>query len=317
MKVLIFIRIYSLIFLTITPFSYLQATSTGAISNPVITQKSNTAKTVQEIPSQLNSQLDIQQSYLIFISAKLELIEKNILKISQKSEFSPYMTSLISLIGIAITAWLGWRGQKNLIQHQRDLNASAERSEIDNAYMDWQFKQISEFYGPLRALLGQSNAMYRLMNHVLIAAKPQLFRLVEKAGADFDDREFQIFKNDEWIRFRTINHLDDVYDKNFGVEPYFNDVVNVGAQIAELIKNKAGYLRAEDTSLVTVIGNYLAHFSVLHRLYETRTNGGEINSIRLHQDAVFPTSMHTLVNDGFKNINAEIMLWRNKDRTTQ
>jgi hypothetical protein len=127
---------------------------------------------------------------LVSATAKLSSLEGVISKSGERADRAAERSFWIALaaIGASLLA------QLLLMWHQRVMNRDQAQAEVSNAYVEWQLKQLSELYGPLRALLGQSNAMYRQMNRALAAARPDVFRMIKVKGADFDDEEFQICK---------------------------------------------------------------------------------------------------------------------------
>lgn len=242
---------------------------------------------------------------------RLSNLESSIAKASERADAASIRSSWLAFLTVVFSFAFGLVGQYFLIRHQRRLNREQERAKVSSSYIEWQLKQLSELYGPLRALLGQSIAIYRQMNMVLIAADGKKFRLEPKPGADFDDAEFQIFLDGKWERFRTVEHLPVVYKQNYGVEPYFDDVVKAGAAIAEMIRKSAGYVRQEDKELIKVMGTYLAHYGVLCRLHERAVEGEKVKPTAADTKASFPHVIHELVDNGFNAINTQIMDWKN------
>lgn len=247
-----------------------------------------------------------------FTVARIDSLEKTIAKTSERTNWINERAPLYALATVLISGLISIGAQVLLMRHQRNINREQAKSEVSNSYVEWQLKQLSEFYGPLRALLGQSNSMYRQMNKVLAAADPNQFRFQSAQGKDFDNKEFQIYKDGEWTRFRTVKHLSEVYNKNYGVEPYFDDVVNVGSRMASLIRDKAGYARPEDKKLIDVMGEYLAHFQVLSRLHDRAKNSTQVSVAKADEEATFPIDIQKLVNDGFESINHQVMTWRSQ-----
>jgi len=250
--------------------------------------------------------------------AKMASTEISIAKSSAQADQTALRSSWFSLAtvlgGTALGAVASLGAQVVLMRHQRSISLADAEAKIANSYVEWQLKQLSELYGPLRALLGQSNVLYRQMNQALVAADPNRFRLV--SGDDFDKKEFEIFLAGEWVRFRTVKHLDEVYGKGYGVEPYFNDVVEVGERMANVIREKAGYARPDDIELVQVMGQYLAHYFVLKRLLDKMKAGEKLHSNAADEQATFPINIQMQVNDGFNNINREVMNWRRTKAVT-
>lgn len=251
------------------------------------------------------------RSDLVASVTRLNNLEGSIGKASDRAESASIRSSWFALATVLVSIFASLVGQYLLIRHQRRLNRDQVRAKVSNSYIEWQLKQLSELYGPLRALLGQSIAIYRQMNMVLIAADEKKFRLEPKPGADFDDDEFQIFLNGKWERFRTVEHLPLVYKQKYGVEPYFDDVVKAGAAIADMIRKSAGYVRQEDRALIKVMGTYLAHYGVLCRLHQRAEKGEEVRPTAADIKASFPVVIHDLVDDGFNAINDQIKDWKN------
>lgn len=249
---------------------------------------------------------------LVRATERLSAVEAAVAKAADRADQVALRTSWFSLgtvLGTAfLTAALSLLAQWLLMRHQRKLNAQDAGAQVANAYVEWQLKQLSELYGPLRALLGQSNEIYRQMNRALIAKESTRFRLIE--GDDFDKQEFQIRIDQDWTRFRTVQHLNEVYNKQFGVEPYFDDVIQVGKRMATLISNKAGYARSEDSELISEMGKYLGHYNVLKRMHKIAKTSVQVAINAADRDATFPNKIQHLVNEGFTAINGQVMDWR-------
>lgn len=245
-------------------------------------------------------------------ASKLVSVEAAIAKSTDKADQVARRTSRYSLYTVICTALLtatfSLLAQLLLMRHQRQINRTDSEAKVANSYIEWQLKQLAELYGPVRALLGQSNVLYRQMNRALVSANPQVFRI--EPGCDFDGNEFQICIDGEWTRFRTVKHLSEVYNKGYGVEPYFDDVVDVGARLADVIREKAGFASQEDNELIKVMGEYLGHYLVLKRLHERAKEGKQVHANSADELAVFPADLQTLVDNGFRSINTHIMTWR-------
>jgi hypothetical protein len=244
------------------------------------------------------------------VNGRLSAIEVSINRSDERAAEDRKLTRWVALATVVVSAFFSLAAQWLLMVHQRSLNREQAQAEVSNSYVEWQLKQLSKLYGPLRALLGQSNAMYRQMNRVLAAAEPNMFRLRTEEGVDFDNEVFEILVDGYWCRFRTVKHLVDVYNRGYGVEPYFDDVVKVGARIADLIRDKAGYAQPSDQQLIDVMGSYLAHYAVLSRLHQQAKDGGSPKPNKADEQATFPIAIQKLVNDGFTTLNMEVMDWK-------
>lgn len=255
------------------------------------------------------SRLEAIRSELTLAVSRMGLAEGAIAKLAIKIDQTAMRSPWWVAFGAALmTAFLALLGQHFLIRHQRKMSSNAAQNDVAKSYVDWQLKQLAELYGPLRALLGQSNEIYRVMNKALVSADSKRFRLID--GDDFDKKIFQINVDGEWMRFRTVQHLTEVYHKGYGVEPYFDNVIAVGGRMADLIGEKAGYVRAEDTDLLTYLSQYLAHYLVLSRLHEQAKRGETIVINDADRAATFPNLIQGLVICGYKEINELVMKWR-------
>lgn len=137
-------------------------------------------------------------------------------------------------------------------QQERELAAKQAKLQIGGEVVEWQLKQLSLLYGPMRALLGQSLGLYRQMNQALAQADSGRFKFADVAP-DVDGQVFQIqTAPGTWERFRTVMHVSEVYGRGFGVETYFDEIVSIGGRIEKIIQEHAGYARHEQKDLMNV-----------------------------------------------------------------
>jgi hypothetical protein len=166
--------------------------------------------------------------------------------------------------------------------------------------------------------------------HPIATADGERFRFFQDKDAKGQNAEFgevfQIHISGEWMRFRTVLHIDQVYGKGFGVETYFDEIVSIGERIVKIIEQHAGYARPEEEQLMAVFAKYLAHQAVLKHLLEREktdlasSQSPRRNLIRAapHQQfkvdlsAVFPVELHDLISQGFDAISKDIEKWRAK-----
>lgn len=269
------------------------------------------ATKIAQINAKLTT-LDKLQEDLKLALLRIASLEESIQKASEKTDNMTKRNAWFALATVIAAGLISFVLQLLLLRHQQKIYREQAKSEVSNSYVEWQLKQLSGFYGPLRALLEQSNAMYRQMNRALVSANPDLFRMQSAHGKDFDNAEFQIKKDGDWTRFRTVKHLGDVYYRGYGIEPYFDDVVDVGSRMATLIRNKAGFARQEDKALIEVMGTYLAHYAVLSRLHKKAREGALVSTNMADDEAAFPVHIQNLVNNGYQAINDQIIQWRSR-----
>ncbi len=217
-------------------------------------------------------------------------------------------------------------------KQERELAEKQAKLQIGNAVVEWQLKQLYLLYGPVRALLGQSFGLYRQMNAVLGNADSNRFRFIKVTNARGQNaehgEEFQIrTPPQDWERFRTVMHIDQVYGLGFGVETYFDEIVSIGGRIVTIIEQNAGYARPDEEQLMTVFAKYLAHFAVLKHLQglakarletarsQVKDSEKPLDSegqLRVDVSAVFPVELHELIDQGFKAITKDIEQWRGR-----
>lgn len=243
----------------------------------------------------------------------METLEKAVQEAGEKSKVAADRAPWFALGTVLLSGLSALMAQVLLMRHQRRQSADQAREEISNSFAQWQLKQLCELYGPMRALLGQSNVLYRQMNDLVIKnAPPGRFRFAEQSAGDFDGKVFEIAIDGEWKRFRTVKHLDQVYGRGFGVEPLFDAVAQVADRIAALIEERAGYVRQEDKGLIEVMGKYLAHYVTLREVHK-RAKEPEPDAGRyVNDDATFPTEIQDMVDKGFRELNGELAGWKSK-----
>jgi hypothetical protein len=277
------------------------------------------------------------------IGSRLDAIDAVVAKLADETSKVDYTPALLafsaSLIGVIVGALVALLTQRKLLAHQerlsdvgaknaKELAADRAKLEIGNSIVQWQLKQLSELYGPLHALFRQSHALYRHMNTVLVKMEPDRFRFREEPRTErFDEQAFEINLEGEWVRFRTVLHMQEAYGRGYGVDDYFDGIVAIGARIVRVIEEKAGYVRPEQAELVSLFGKYLAHYSVLERLNAhskkergLRESGGIASQIgdtirpimRADASAVFPAEIQGFVDSGFRAISDELDAWRIK-----
>ena len=282
---------------------------------------------------------------------QLDRIEKAIADLKRSSVFlnvtPAAIAALAGLCGVLLGGILNERLQsKRLAQETSITNSKADQEkqlaadkarqehelserqaqlQIGHAVVEWELKQLSLLYGPVRALLGQSFGLYRQMNKVLEATDGSTFRFVRVEGNP-DAQQFQMKTLEgTWERFRTVMHISQVYGQGFGVETYFDEIVAIGDRIVKIIEQQAGYARPEEKELMAVFAKYLAHFAVLKHVHEeAKQKVGEISkgatiatisrkpSMKVDLSAVFPEELHGLIDEGFDALTKDIEDWRRK-----
>lgn len=302
----------------------------------------STGAPVPSLPSTVAPVPPLPSKDWLDIAVRLAGIEKAVEKKDTSSSWNVLITAIAGLLGVFVGGVLNARIQNKALANTKriaddaaanakllaDAKAAQDRElaeshaslEIGGSLVARGLEQLSELYGPLHALFGQSNALYRQMNEVLCELDGKRFQL--KEGADFDKREFEILMDGKWVRFRTVLHLGEVYGRRFGIEDYFDEIVAIGERIQKIIAEKAGFARPDDSDLLIVFGRYLAHFAILKRLHsELRAPLEPGHSMKerttsvpmkVQESAVFPHEIQDMVKNGFEAISKDLMEWRRR-----
>jgi len=265
------------------------------------------------------------------IAKRLDAIDAKLAEPKAKPpDYVPaFITFASGLIGAVLGAFIALMTQRRALaaqtqltersaDHAKQLADAKSKLEIRNSFAQWQLKQLSDLYGPLHALLRQSNALYRLMNEALEKSAGAKFRIVQgEPNDDFDGKVFQIHINGDWERFRTVMHIGQVYGEGYGIEAYFDELVAIGGRMARVIEEKAGFTRDDQKALIPLFGRYLAHYQVLLHLQrlakariEAKAKGEKVADMTVDSAAVFPQEIQRIVFDGYERLVDELNDWR-------
>lgn len=262
------------------------------------------------------------------VDTHLSKIEGNTNDLKESGWAKTAMPAIISAISLLAGLWIGnyftGKLQKERLAQEATLAREDAKLEIGSAVIDWELKQLSLLYGPMRALLGQSMALYRQMNTVLSESQKETFRFVPSASSP-DGRMLEMqTSTGKWERFRTVLHLSKIYGHGLGIDSYFDEIVSIGRRMVKIIEEQAGYARSEESELMTVFAKYLAHFAVLKHIHQeaqkardgatpedgVATQGPEQPAMTVDLSAVFPEEIHKLINQGFEALTSGVREWR-------
>lgn len=254
--------------------------------------------------------------------SRLDSIDAKLTQWADKDKNKPtdYTPAWIGLVGTVVGGAITLITQLILANRaaKKDLAAAAARAKLDtaSAVIQWQLKQLSELYGPLQALLRESQTLYQQMRTVLVNQDRTRFRPLQASQDSLRaDHGFEIHRQGKWISFRSVLHLDHIYGKGYGIDLYMDSIVSCGECMVKLIQGKAGYLRPDQAELGYVFGQYLAHFSVLKSMHAYCASSGSMardpNSRPITTDAAaFPGKFDQLVSAGFTQIVEDLSQWQ-------
>src|SRR5262249_30148832 len=148
--------------------------------------------------------------------------------------WSDLLTGAVALIGVLVGGGINLVIAREAAKKELELAESRAKLEIASALVGWQLKQLAELYGPLHTLLQQSNTLYRDMNNVLAERASGKFKFEPTGDSKYlDGKLFMINIGGKWVQFRTILHLEQVYNQGYGVESYFDAMLSIGDQIVK------------------------------------------------------------------------------------
>jgi hypothetical protein len=272
----------------------------GQPTTPPTATAPQPAATVSQAPVQVVPTADLATKREV--DALRDSVAKMTAAVDKLAEKGPgLVTPIFGFLGVLVGGLVTWAIAKSKEKADRHIAEDKAKLDVAKSIVDWQLKQLSELYGPLRTLFAQSNAVYRTMNVVLQNEDPGMFKLLEpndlaseefkqfQPEADDDGRLFVIRRTagGEWERFRTVLYIDEVYGKTYQVELYFDTIVDISHRIVTVIEKKAGLALSDESGATTTsssrggnakledtlkykFGQYLAHATVLQSIHANR-----------------------------------------------
>lgn len=227
----------------------------------------------------------------------------------------------IGLLGVFVGGLLGWLQQgrqlklsmqlqqQQLRENERIGRAKAGHDSLSKV-VDYQTQQVNEFYSPLRLMLRRSSGVRRQLTDQLHAKDPGRYVYVDEL--DGRSHLFVVGANGERARFRLIEHMHELAARHAELMPLVREIVGIGVTMATLIDAKGGMALNSDR-LTTLLGRYLAHFSILRDVAEKADKNPNLLAT-LRYNVAYPVELDAALDEDMKAITDEIDAWKRLSR---
>lgn len=205
----------------------------------------------------------------------------------------PATAAIVGALSASLAAFLL---QRSRLRFDRESAFHKAGVEAISAIKSFRSRQLNEFYTPLQALLKQSHVLRDELYRRLKAAPPPgisiEMRPDEKAFSGWS--LYIKFPNEDFKPFRLIDEMDFIQQQCPHLVSNVVAIVSVNEHIANLLLNKIGLVRTENTELSGVLGQFLAHKSILEEVVSAPRHGRP-EVAPLGYTTAFPRSLNSLV----------------------
>ncbi|MGO1000121.1 hypothetical protein [Lysobacter sp. CA196] len=171
-------------------------------------------------------------------------------------------------------------------------------------------RQLNEFYAPLQALLKQSHVLRDELYQRLRAAPPP------GVGLEMRDEEKAFSGSSLYIQhpgmdfkpFRLIDEMSFIQKQCPHLVPNVAAIVAVNDHVAKLLLDKIGLVRPESSELSGVLGQFLAHKSILDEIVGAASQAGS-KATPLGYTTAFPRNLNALVAADCEWLRSDLALW--------
>jgi hypothetical protein len=226
--------------------------------------------------------------------------------------------ALIGLLGVLVG------GVLSTLQQQRQIALNIELQKLQlkegerighakagfeslSKVVDYQSRQINEFYYPLRLMLRRSSGVRRQLCDQLSTKAPK--RFVFNNEADGRTHLFVVEADGKKKRFRLIEHMNELATSHAEFLPLVKEIVNIGSEMSALIHNKGGMTIAGSESLTVLLGIYLAHFSILRDVANKAEKSPAVLAT-LKYNVAYPVELDAVLDVDIALLTAEIEKWK-------
>lgn len=237
------------------------------------------------------------------VDAKLEKLTSKLDENSIKPYIPLYAALAISLIGALVTIFT----QSRLFTHNAESQNKKSGYDAKSKLLEYRYKQINDFYGPLLVLIKQSYNLSRQLYELLIADNSQIYYYLKDPQKNNRPSLYTRQSDPNGAPFRLISSLPYLRKNHANCLPYVKLILDTGSRIAKLIEDKSGFADPSNEPLMLCFAEYLSHRLALNDAYE-QTLLPEENHARLH-NAVYPRNLEELVRGDYEKIVAEISEW--------
>ena len=204
----------------------------------------------------------------------------------------------VALIGVLAQYWTAKHQDQSAIAVAERATQLARREAIfrhSDKLLEFNLKQMEQFYAPMFAMLGQSEGLYNKMRHQLVQDEPGRYRWAP--DSDPKDGKLQVLDKDgTWNGFRLLDQFPAVR-KNGRALALADRVLEIGKAITHTITQHAG-LASED--LLDLLGRYLAHYAILSAVrQEDRIEPYPAGS---HEMGYYPRELDAKIEAGYREV---------------
>jgi hypothetical protein len=228
------------------------------------------------------------------------------------------LPAIVGFIGILIGGLWSSVQQRRQLQHSLDLQKMQlkENERIGRAkagyeslskVVDYQSRQVNEFYSPLRLMLRRSSGVRKQLCDQLHARAPDRFRFVK--GGDGREHLFVFELNGSNARFRLIAHMHELATQHTELLPLVQEIVNIGESMSELIHNKGGMAIANSDALTDLLGLYLAHFSILRDVSKKANETPEVLA-QIKYNVAYPVELDLALDEDMEALMGKLDKWK-------
>ncbi|NWA32030.1 hypothetical protein HX817_10825 [Pseudomonas sp. C6002] len=237
------------------------------------------------------------------VDAKLEKLTSKLDENSIKPYIPLYAALAISLIGALVTIFT----QSRLFSHNAESQNKKSGYDAKSKLLEYRYKQINDFYGPLLVLIKQSYNLSRQLHELLIADNAQIYYYFNDPQNNNKASLYTRQSDPKGAPFRLISSLPYLRKNHASCLPYVKLILDTGSRIATLIEDKSGFADPSNEPLMLCFAEYLSHRLALNDAYEQALLPEE-NHARLH-NAVYPRKLEELVRGDYEKIVGEISEW--------
>lgn len=233
-----------------------------------------------------------------------------------------FVPALMGLLGVLVGGWVSWRlqsrqlrlsaqmQQQQLLENER-LGRAKAGYESYSKVVEYQTRQLNEFYSPLRLMLQRSGGVRRQLCDQLRAKRPERFEMRQEA----DGREhLYILESDgEATPFRLIRHMHELATQHAELLPLVQEIVTIGEAMTNLIRDKGGMAITGSGFVNDLLGRYSAHFSILRDVAAKAKDEPDLLSA-LEYNVAYPRELDGALDADIAVLTGEIESWRTLSR---
>lgn len=224
----------------------------------------------------------------------------------------------IGLAGVFVGGLLGWFQQGRQMKLTADLQQQQLRDserigrakagyESLSKVVEYQTKQVNEFYSPLRLMLLRSGGVRRQLTDQLQMKAPTRFTYVTEA--DNRDHLFLNEPDGTQRRFRLIEHMHELATSHAELMPLVQELLDIGTAMSDLVNTKGGMATTSSDRLTALLGRYLAHFSILRDVAKKAVAQPDFLP-RLRYNVAYPVELDAALGEDMAKLIDQIEAWK-------